>query len=140
MGKKRTSKRAGRPYRYAGQRWWADKDFDGINPDLEKGPPGYEQYHSIRFLRAAAKEGWGLGRPPSPGGALAKLGSLLPGEVTHALDGRDRALADAIEALNRWAQDMTSWARAVREDLLALEARIGQKGGDPGEPPPVPWK
>ena len=80
---------------------------------------------------------WNSGERPLP------VGSSLPGEVQRVLDTRcprDPFVDELVEVLNRWAQDMTAWAKAVREDIKAIEDHVGMAHGDPGDPPPVPWK
>lgn len=127
------------PYRYAGGRWW-DGDFTlgGINPGhggwnrdrnewTTQPEPGFRTYHSVKYIENHLAD-----EPTDP--------ARLLNQRYVDLTSDNPVLQESLEIFNRWAQDMTAWARAVRKDLLALEQTIGQKGGDPGDPPPVPWK
>ena len=120
------------PYRYAGLRWWnGDFLLDGVNPGRDgggkRGSEGFERYHSLAYIRRHL-----AGEPdPEP-----LLNTLHMNDLT-----RDHpALKQSLEMINRWAQDMTAWAKAAREDILRIEDHLGLPHGDPGDPPPVPWK
>ncbi len=39
-----------------------------------------------------------------------------------------------------WMDDMIGWGQDVRDDIIRLEAAAGLPTGDPGDPPPRPWK
>lgn len=137
-GKTPKNGKAGKPYRFAGTTWYGGGfGLEGVGSQgaaTPQPPGGFSNYFSVHFLNEANKQQWQLGKRPVP------CGSSLAGEVQSALQHCDPALVDAIEAINRWMQDMTSWAKAVREDIRNLEEHCGLEQGDPGDPPPVPWK
>lgn len=129
-----TSEKAGyTPYRFAGKHWWTDDyTLAGVNPDRARATgkeSGFESYDSVIYKRFARD---------NPG---AEPPTSLPTDNSHAIVAQSGlgALYTA-EVFNRWAQDMTGWAKAVRDDLLRIENKLGLPHGDPGDPPPVPWK
>lgn len=136
------TQQANAPYRYAGKKWWLGEMpiASVVRQDLMPvtgEERGFEHYHSVRYIR---KPGEPTLLPTRESGDKVPFTYILLSKQ----DAEGRAYTESVlylaEVLNRWAQDMTSWAKAVREDLLALEAAIGKKDGDPGDPPPVPWK
>lgn len=133
-----TSESTYQPYRYAGRGWWTGAyTVGGGNPDSANPLPeaGVEDYLAVKFYRSEQAK-------PYTGGQLTEeqMGDIsLPPEVANWFAGQPELLK-AVEVFNRWAQDMTAWAKAVREDILRIEGHVGLAQGDPGDPPPVPWK
>ena len=130
------------PYRYAGTAWWSNGfTVGGGNPD--RGPStgreaGFEGYYSVQFKRKV--DGIADQRKGPVEGTDYQ--SLLRGTFTldRVRAAQVPALEEVVEVFNRWAQDMTSWAKAVREDILRIEDHLRLPHGDPGDPPPLPWK
>lgn len=124
----------GKPYRYAGKKWWEKGALplgDRTGDANERQDEGFENYFSRKYHWA------------HHGGKLSLLEgdeALLAGTRASRTLLTDPALAELTAVFNRWAQDMTAWATAVREDILAIEGHLGMPHGDPGDPPPVPWK
>lgn len=137
MSAKRTSRstrrKAGQPYRYAGKQWWnGDFTLGGGNPDNGQATGrerGFAAYQAISFLRQRRQP-----EAPEPPSSLPQDWS------EHFIRSGGEQVLYVAETFNRWAQDMTTWAKAVREDILAIEDELGMPHGDPGDPPPVPWK
>lgn len=50
-----------------------------------------------------------------------------------------RTLEEAVTRLGDWTYEMWRWGRRVREDILAVERKLGMPKGDPGDPPEPPW-
>jgi hypothetical protein len=44
------------------------------------------------------------------------------------------------KALAEWMEAMVEWGQEVRDDINRLESGLGIGAGDPGDPPPSPWK
>lgn len=45
-----------------------------------------------------------------------------------------------IRRLLRWMNSMVEWGKNVRDDIIRLESATGIGPGDPGDPPPTPWR
>ncbi|MCI0436704.1 MAG: hypothetical protein L0271_24155 [Gemmatimonadetes bacterium] len=73
-----------------------------------------------------------------------ELPAILPWHVDGGWDGTDAGgnpyvLINA-ERLRAWMCDMVRWGERVRADIIRLEAPAKIPAGDPGDPPPPPWK
>ena len=45
-----------------------------------------------------------------------------------------------INTLIEWMESMVEWGKNIRDDIIRLEGALGVSAGDPGDPPPSPWK
>jgi hypothetical protein len=45
-----------------------------------------------------------------------------------------------IDHLVQWMNSIIAWGENVRDDILRLEVKVGIDTGDPGDPPPPPWR
>jgi hypothetical protein len=127
--------KGGKPYRYAGKTWWTREI------PLDEHDPAFEKYLS-RVYHWAYHKGAPAGVAPLDRQDEAMLKPTRAfGTLADPTNPKYHAgVAELTAVFNRWAQDMTAWAKAVREDILAIEDHLGMPKGDPGDPPPVPWK
>ena len=42
--------------------------------------------------------------------------------------------------LLRWMDALVQWGKNVRDDIIRLESSANLVPGDPGDPPPTPWR
>lgn len=59
---------------------------------------------------------------------------------TSAIPGGSVPSKEAIEELIDWLESIVEWGKNVRDDIVRLEGAMGIGAGDPGDPPPSPWK
>ena len=52
----------------------------------------------------------------------------------------DKIEKDEVEHLLHWMNSMVEWGKNVRDDIIRLESSLGVAAGDPGDPPPTPWR
>lgn len=45
-----------------------------------------------------------------------------------------------VKRLLNWMDSMVEWGKNVRDDIIRLESSTGIAAGDPGDPPPTPWR
>jgi hypothetical protein len=45
-----------------------------------------------------------------------------------------------VKRLLEWMDSMVEWGKNVRDDIIRLESSLGVAAGDPGDPPPTPWR
>jgi hypothetical protein len=54
-----------------------------------------------------------------------------------ALDENNK---EELKRLLGWMDSMVEWGKNVRDDIIRLESNLGAAAGDPGDPPPTPWR
>lgn len=70
---------------------------------------------------AYRKKHWGKWDPPKK-------------HVPHSLGEQE------VKRLLGWMDSMVEWGKNVRDDIIRLESSTGIAAGDPGDPPPTPWR
>lgn len=58
-----------------------------------------------------------------------------PKQVPDAIEGEEE-----IGNLLKWMDAVVEWGKNVRDDIIRLESSAGLAAGDPGDPPPTPWR
>lgn len=52
----------------------------------------------------------------------------------------DAITGEEVGRLLEWMDAMVQWGKNVRDDIIRLESNAGLAPGDPGDPPPTPWR
>ncbi len=65
---------------------------------------------------------------------------LPPHKLPSHLGKETKTAPDELDRVNQWMQAMVEWGKNVRDDIIRLESSTKIGLGDPGDPPPAPWR